>query len=127
MSRLPLIGATACPAQRGLDAHHISGDLYDLATASNAKGMPPALLTRSVQPSLPDIIDGQGDSLFNRTSSNIELFPALGLARARRRAHDSARLGAFCAQQWLAQVAPRRRQSPLSFTQCDTPRRRCVN
>ena len=40
MSRLPLIGVTACSKQIGLHAYHISGDKYVRAVASAAKGLP---------------------------------------------------------------------------------------
>jgi hypothetical protein len=37
MSRLPLIGVTACSKQIGLHAYHISGDKYVRAVASAAR------------------------------------------------------------------------------------------
>ena len=51
MSRLPLIGVTACTKQIGLHSYHISGDKYVRAVAVAAKGLPLIL------PSLAELLD----------------------------------------------------------------------
>lgn len=91
MSRLPLIGVTACSKQVGLHAYHISGDKYVRAVATAAKGLP------LIIPSLADlldpanILDGLDGILFTGSPSNIEPFHYDGPASAPGTAHDSAR------------------------------------
>ncbi|SEB41199.1 gamma-glutamyl-gamma-aminobutyrate hydrolase [Pseudomonas saponiphila] len=91
MSRLPLIGITACSRQIGLHAYHISGDEYVQAVASAAQGVPVILpsLAQLVSPS--DILDGLDGILFTGSPSNIEPFHYQGPASAPGTAHDSAR------------------------------------
>ncbi|VVO29444.1 gamma-glutamyl-gamma-aminobutyrate hydrolase family protein [Pseudomonas fluorescens] len=91
MSRLPLIGVTACSRQIGLHAYHISGDKYVRAVASAAKGLPVILpsLADLLDPS--DILDGLDGILFTGSPSNIEPFHYSGPASAPGTAHDSAR------------------------------------
>jgi putative glutamine amidotransferase len=50
MSRLPLIGVTACTKQIGLHPYHITGDKYVRAVAVAAKGLP------LIVPSLAELI-----------------------------------------------------------------------
>jgi len=76
MSRLPLIGVTACSGQVGLHAYHISGDKYVRALAVAAKGLPVIL------PSLVDILDGLDGVLFTGTPSNVEPFRCHGSSGA---------------------------------------------
>lgn len=91
MSRLPLIGVTACSKQVGLHAYHISGDKYVRAVATAAKGLP------LIIPSLGDllapvnILDGLDGILFTGSPSNIEPFHYQGPASAPGTAHDPAR------------------------------------
>ncbi|MFU1924485.1 gamma-glutamyl-gamma-aminobutyrate hydrolase family protein, partial [Klebsiella pneumoniae] len=40
MSRLPLIGVTACTKQIGLHPYHIAGDKYLRAVVNGAGGLP---------------------------------------------------------------------------------------
>jgi putative glutamine amidotransferase len=51
MSRLPLIGVTACTKQVGLHPYHIAGDKYVRAVAVGAGGLP------LIIPSLADLLD----------------------------------------------------------------------
>ncbi|MDI3353696.1 gamma-glutamyl-gamma-aminobutyrate hydrolase family protein [Pseudomonas sp. UYIF39] len=91
MSRLPLIGVTACSKQIGLHAYHISGDKYVRAVASAAKGLPVILPSLADLLAPSDILDGLDGILFTGSPSNIEPFHYSGLASAPGTAHDSAR------------------------------------
>lgn len=91
MSRLPLIGVTACSRQIGLHAYHISGDKYVRAVAVAAKGLPLILpaLAELLDPT--DILDGLDGILFTGSSSNVEPFHYSGPASTPGAAHDPAR------------------------------------
>ncbi|MNF79143.1 gamma-glutamyl-gamma-aminobutyrate hydrolase family protein [Pseudomonas sp. Irchel s3b6] len=91
MSRLPLIGVTACSRQIGLHAYHISGDKYVRAVATAARGLPVIvpLLPELLSPS--DILDGLDGILFTGSPSNVEPFHYSGPASAPGTAHDPAR------------------------------------
>ncbi|KAF0864862.1 gamma-glutamyl-gamma-aminobutyrate hydrolase family protein [Pseudomonas sp. LD120] len=91
MSRLPLIGVTACSKQIGLHAYHISGDEYVQAVASAARGVPVILPSLAQLLSPSDILDGLDGILFTGSPSNIEPFHYQGPASAPGTAHDSAR------------------------------------
>jgi putative glutamine amidotransferase len=91
MSRLPLIGVTACSKQIGLHAYHISGDKYVRAVASAAKGLPVILPSLADLLAPSDILDGLDGILFTGSPSNIEPFHYSGPASATGTAHDSAR------------------------------------
>ncbi|PYC09956.1 gamma-glutamyl-gamma-aminobutyrate hydrolase [Pseudomonas protegens] len=91
MSRLPLIGITACSRQIGLHAYHISGDEYVQAVASAAQGVPVILPSMAQLLSPSDILDGLDGILFTGSPSNIEPFHYQGPASAPDTAHDSAR------------------------------------
>ncbi|NBF01107.1 gamma-glutamyl-gamma-aminobutyrate hydrolase family protein [Pseudomonas sp. Fl5BN2] len=91
MSRLPLIGVTACSRQIGLHAYHISGDEYVQAVASAAHGVPVILPSLAELLSPSDILDGLDGILFTGSPSNIEPFHYQGPASAAGTAHDSAR------------------------------------
>lgn len=91
MSRLPLIGITACSRQIGLHAYHISGDEYVQAIASAAQGVPVILPSLAQLLSPSDILDGLDGILFTGSPSNIEPFHYQGPASAPGTAHDSAR------------------------------------
>ncbi|URN88288.1 MAG: gamma-glutamyl-gamma-aminobutyrate hydrolase family protein [Pseudomonas protegens] len=91
MSRLPLIGVTACSRQIGLHAYHISGDEYVHAVASAAQGVPVIIPSMAELLSPSDILDGLDGILFTGSPSNIEPFHYQGPASAPGTAHDSAR------------------------------------
>ncbi|MGF6490805.1 gamma-glutamyl-gamma-aminobutyrate hydrolase family protein [Pseudomonas frederiksbergensis] len=91
MSRLPLIGVTACSTQIGLHAYHISGDKYVRAVASAAKGLPLILPSLADLQTSSDILDALDGILFTGSPSNIEPFHYNGPASAPGTAHDSAR------------------------------------
>ncbi|RON28318.1 MULTISPECIES: gamma-glutamyl-gamma-aminobutyrate hydrolase family protein [Pseudomonas] len=91
MSRLPLIGVTACSKQIGLHAYHISGDKYVRAVASAAKGLPLILPSLADLQTSSDILDALDGILFTGSPSNIEPFHYNGPASAPGTAHDSAR------------------------------------
>ncbi|KTC44189.1 MAG: gamma-glutamyl-gamma-aminobutyrate hydrolase family protein [Pseudomonas sp.] len=91
MSRLPLIGVTACSRQIGLHAYHISGDEYVQAVATAAQGLPVILASMAHLLAPSDILDGLDGILFTGSPSNIEPFHYQGQASAPGTAHDSAR------------------------------------
>jgi len=70
MSRLPLIGVTACSRPIGLHACHISVDPYVRAAAGSAKELPPILASLSERLEPSDILDGLDGILFTGTPSN---------------------------------------------------------
>ena len=74
MSRLPLIGVTACSRQVGLHAYHISGDKYVRAMASVAKDLPLILPSLADRLAPSDILDALDGILFTGSPSNIEPF-----------------------------------------------------
>jgi putative glutamine amidotransferase len=91
MSRLPLIGVTACSKQVGLHLHHITGDKYVRAIAIGAGGLPliiPVLGELIDQPSLLDNLHGL---LFTGSPSNIEPHHYSGSASEAGTAHDPDR------------------------------------
>ncbi|WP_419737113.1 gamma-glutamyl-gamma-aminobutyrate hydrolase family protein [Pseudomonas sp. COR18] len=91
MSRLPLIGVTACSKQVGLHGYHISGDKYVRAVASAAQGLPLIIpsLAELLEPS--DILDSLDGLLFTGSPSNVEPHLYGGPASEPGTAHDSAR------------------------------------
>jgi putative glutamine amidotransferase len=91
MSRLPLIGVTACSKQIGLHAYHISGDKYVRAVAVAAKGLPLILPSLAELLDPTDILDGLDGILFTGSPSNVEPFHYSGPASAPGTAHDPAR------------------------------------
>ena len=91
MSRLPLIGVTACSKQVGQHLHHITGDKYVRAIALGAGGLPliiPALGELIDQPTLLDNLHGL---LFTGSPSNIEPHHYSGSASEAGTAHDPQR------------------------------------
>lgn len=91
MSRLPLIGVTACTKQVGLHLHHIAGDKYVRAVAIGAGGLPlimPALGELIDQDTLLENLDGL---LFTGSPSNIEPRHYSGPDSAAGTLHDAAR------------------------------------
>lgn len=91
MSRLPLIGVTACSRQIGSHAYHISGDEYVQAVATAAQGLPVILASMAQLLAPSDILDGLDGILFTGSPSNIEPFHYQGQASEPGTAHDSAR------------------------------------
>jgi len=91
MSRLPLIGVTACSKQIGLHAYHISGDKYVRAVAVAAQGLPLILPSLAELLDPTDILDGLDGILFTGSPSNVEPFHYSGPASAPGTAHDPAR------------------------------------
>lgn len=91
MSRLPLIGVTACTRQIGLHSYHISSDKYVRAVAVAAKGLPLIL------PSLAELLDPAAllasldGLLFTGSSSNVEPYHYSGPSSAPGTAHDPER------------------------------------
>jgi putative glutamine amidotransferase len=91
MSRLPLIGVTACTQQIGPHAYHVGGDKYIRAVAVAAKGLPlilPSLAQLIVPADILSVVDGL---LFTGSPSNVEPFHYRGPASAPGTAHDPAR------------------------------------
>ena len=91
MSRLPLIGVTACTKQIGPHAYHVSGDKYVRAVAVAAKGLP--LILPSLGPLLDpaEILASVDGLLFTGSPSNIEPFHYNGPASAPGTQHDPER------------------------------------
>ncbi|NUT78395.1 glutamine amidotransferase [Pseudomonas sp. C1C7] len=91
MSRLPIIGVTACSAQNGLHAYHIHGDLLVGTRALAAKGLS-AILASPANGSSPSVIlDGLDGTPITVTPFNIEPIHNGGAAFVQRCALDSAR------------------------------------
>ncbi|MDX5372899.1 MAG: gamma-glutamyl-gamma-aminobutyrate hydrolase family protein [Pseudomonadaceae bacterium] len=91
MSRLPIIGVTACTKQVGLHPNHIVGDKYVRAVAVGAGGLPlviPALGELIDQDTLLASLDGL---LFTGSPSNVEPHHYSGPASVPGTQHDSAR------------------------------------
>ncbi len=91
MSRLPLIGVTACTKQVGLHPYHIAGDKYVRAVAVGAGGLP------LIIPSLGDLLDFDAllssldGLLLTGSPSNVEPHLYSGPASAPGTLHDPAR------------------------------------
>lgn len=91
MSRLPLIGVTACTKQVGLHPYHIAGDKYVRAVAVGAGGLP------LIIPSLADLLDYNAllesldGLLFTGSPSNVEPHLYSGPASAPGTLHDPER------------------------------------
>ena len=91
MSRLPLIGVTACTKQVGLHLNHIAGDKYVRAVAVGAGGLPlviPSLGELIDQPTLLASLDGL---LFTGSPSNVEPHHYSGPASEPGTPHDPHR------------------------------------
>jgi putative glutamine amidotransferase len=91
MSRLPLIGVTACSKQVGLHAYHISGDKYVRAVAVAAKGLPLIIPSLAELLNPTDILDGLDGILFTGSPSNVEPVHYNGPASAPGTPHDPER------------------------------------
>ncbi|UTW06137.1 gamma-glutamyl-gamma-aminobutyrate hydrolase family protein [Pseudomonas benzenivorans] len=91
MSRLPLIGVTACTKQIGPHPYHITGDKYVRAVVVGAGGLPliiPALGELIDQPTLLDNLHGL---LFTGSPSNVEPHHYSGPPSSVGTQHDPAR------------------------------------
>ena len=91
MSRLPLIGVTACTKQVGLHPYHIAGDKYVRAVAVGAGGLPliiPSLAELLDFDALLDSLDGL---LLTGSPSNVEPHLYNGPASAPGTLHDPER------------------------------------
>lgn len=91
MSRLPLIGVTACTKQVGLHPYHIAGDKYVRAVAVGAGGLPliiPSLAGLLDFDALLDSLDGL---LLTGSPSNVEPHLYSGQASAPGTLHDPER------------------------------------
>jgi putative glutamine amidotransferase len=106
MSRLPIIGVTACSSQTGLNAYHISGDIHVSAVATAAKSLAVIFPSLADQPSLSDILDGLNGTPITVTPFNIEPIHNSGSAFVQGTARDSARL--ICAEVHTSTVAWRK-------------------
>jgi len=92
MSRLPIIGITACSSQVGLNAYHISGDICVSAATAAAPGLSAILPSLADQPSLSDILDVLDGTPITVTPFNIEPIHNSGSAIVQGPARNSARL-----------------------------------
>jgi len=91
MSRLPLIGVTACTRQIGLHPYHIAGDKYVRAVAVAAQGLPLILpsLAQLIDPN--DILASLDGLLLTGSPSNIEPHFYHGPASSPGTLHDPER------------------------------------
>ena len=91
MSRLPLIGVSACIKQIGSKPYHVAGDKYHRALISGASGIP------LIIPSLGDAIDQEDmlaafdGLLFTGSASNVEPHHYSGSASIAGTPHDPER------------------------------------
>jgi putative glutamine amidotransferase len=91
MSRLPLIGVSACIKQIGSKPYHVAGDKYLRALISGASGIP------LIIPSLGDAIDQEAmlaafdGLLFTGSASNVEPHHYSGSASIAGTPHDPGR------------------------------------
>ncbi len=91
MSRLPLIGVSACTREIGPQTYHIAGEKYLRAVAVGAGGIPlviPALAELMDQATLLASLDGL---LFTGSPSNVEPHHYQGPASEPGTRHDPAR------------------------------------
>lgn len=91
MSRLPLIGVTACSKQIGPHPYHIVGDKYVRAVAVGAGGLPLIIPSLGDLLDLPELIDNLHGLLFTGSPSNVEPHHYSGPASEPGTLHDPAR------------------------------------
>ena len=91
MSRLPLIGVTACSKQIGPHPYHIVGDKYVRAVAVGAGGLPLVIPSLGELIDLPTLIDNLHGLLFTGSPSNVEPHHYSGPASEPGTLHDPAR------------------------------------
>ncbi|MFJ2688794.1 gamma-glutamyl-gamma-aminobutyrate hydrolase family protein [Pseudomonas sp. NPDC087336] len=106
MSRLPIIGVTACSSQTGLNAYHISGDIHINAVAALAQSLSVIFPSLADQPSLSVILDGFDGTPITVTPFNIEPIHNSGSAFVQGTARDSA--GPVCAEVHTSAIAWRK-------------------
>ncbi len=91
MSRLPLIGVTACTKQVGLHPYHIAGDKYVRAVAVGAGGLPLIIPSLGDVLDLDALLDSLDGLLLTGSPSNVEPHLYNGPASAPGTLHDPAR------------------------------------
>ncbi|MBU1330175.1 MAG: gamma-glutamyl-gamma-aminobutyrate hydrolase family protein [Gammaproteobacteria bacterium] len=91
MSRLPLIGVTACSKQIGPLPYHIVGDKYVRAVAVGAGGLPLVIPSLGELIDLPTLIDNLHGLLFTGSPSNVEPHHYSGPASEPGTLHDPVR------------------------------------
>ena len=91
MSRLPLIGVTACSKQIGPHPYHIVGDKYVRAVAVGAGGLPLIIPSLGDLLDLSELIDNLHGLLFTGSPSNVETHHYSGPASEPGTLHDPAR------------------------------------
>lgn len=91
MSRLPLIGVTACIRQIGLHSYHTSSDKYVRAVAVAAKGLPLILPALAEQLDPAVVLASLDGILFTGSPSNVEPYHYSGPASAPGTKHDPER------------------------------------
>ncbi|CAI8975619.1 Glutamine amidotransferase [Pseudomonas sp. IT-P218] len=106
MSRLPIIGVTACSSQIGLYAYHSSGDTCVSAVAAAAPDLSVIFPSLADRPTPSDILDGLDGTPITVTPFNIEPIHNSGSAFVQGTARDSARLS--CAEVHTSTIAWRK-------------------
>lgn len=91
MSRLPLIGVTACTKQVGLHPYHIAGDKYVRAVAVGAGGLPVVIPSLAELLDFDALLDSLDGLLLTGSPSNVEPHLYNGSASAPGTLHDPAR------------------------------------
>jgi len=91
MSRLPLIGVTACTRQVGHRPNHVAGDKYLKAVVAGANGLPVIIPALGELLTLDTLLDSLDGVLFTGSSSNVEPHHYSGLASDAGTLHDIAR------------------------------------
>jgi putative glutamine amidotransferase len=91
MSRLPLIGVTACTQQTGSHAYHLSGGKYVRAVAVAAKGLPLILSSLADLIDPADILSSVDGLLFTGSAFSVEPHHYSGPASTPGTSHDPAR------------------------------------
>lgn len=91
MSRLPLIGVTACARQVGQRSSHTAGDKYVRAVVAGANGLPLIIPALGELLDLDTLLDRLDGVLFTGSSSNIEPHHYSGPASDAGTLHDIAR------------------------------------
>jgi putative glutamine amidotransferase len=91
MSRLPLIGVTACNKQIGLHPYHIAGDKYLRAVSVGAGGLPLIIPARVELIDIDTLLTSLDGLLFTGSPSNVEPHHYSGPASEPGTHHDPDR------------------------------------
>lgn len=91
MSRLPLIGVTACTKQIGFHSYHIVGDKYVRAVVVGAGGLPLVIPALGDLLDLPVLLANLDGLLFTGSPSNVEPHHYSGPSSASGTHHDPER------------------------------------